>query len=290
MSRSDWRKFFETRGGLILSIFVAALAAVLVTTQAILDHAEVSRDAAARAANYAENAQNNIPIKCSRFAGQAAVDCADEIKETARANQRAEYDVAAQETMAIWTAVMGTVAVLGVALSGVGVYLIWQTWAETRKAAESGRASLDAFIAAERPILRIRELNVNEVYDRTTKDYNLTFWIKGENIGKGIATINGIKWDYSERHIFPDAFAYSKSLHFFMPPTVGEPVFICRIEELPKPETNCFVMLQISYGGMGKEYTVKECYWLNWRRADNEDARAGWRANIQRPINMPKNT
>jgi hypothetical protein len=40
--------------------------------------------------------------------------------------------------MALWTAIMGAMAVVGVSLSDVGIYLIWQTWGATRHAAKAG--------------------------------------------------------------------------------------------------------------------------------------------------------
>ncbi|NRD89248.1 hypothetical protein C8024_07030 [Sphingopyxis sp. BSNA05] len=52
--------------------------------------------------------------------------------------------------MASWTKIMGLAAVLGIILSVVGVWLIWQTFAETRRAANASQNALISFREAER--------------------------------------------------------------------------------------------------------------------------------------------
>lgn len=105
-------------------------------------------DAARNAAAYSRDAQNQIATECTVVATYD--NCAREIEQARRANQRNEYDLYAQKAMALWTAIMGGMATVGIALSGVGVYLIWKTWEATREAAENSRSTLDSYIWKER--------------------------------------------------------------------------------------------------------------------------------------------
>jgi hypothetical protein len=150
MSDGDWGKFRKDRGGLIAAVFVAALFAIIAIEPTILAHRDAYNDAARNAAHYAEDAKHDIAVKCARLAGQAHDDCADEIDNAAREDQRNEYDLAAQQISAMWAAIMGGMAVVGVGLSGVGVYLIWQTWAETRAAADAGRRANEIALNSQR--------------------------------------------------------------------------------------------------------------------------------------------
>ena len=93
-------------------------------------------EAARHAAGYARNANDKIAAECRM--PTAPANCERAIDGAAREDQRDEYDLYSQKAMALWTAIMGAMAVIGVSLSGVGIYLIWRTWAETRRAAEAG--------------------------------------------------------------------------------------------------------------------------------------------------------
>lgn len=81
--------------------------------------------------------------------------CANEIKRKARADLRSEYDLSSQRTMSYWTAVMGGMAVIGIGLSAVGVFLIWRTWEATREASAAGIAANLLAARAQRPWITI---------------------------------------------------------------------------------------------------------------------------------------
>lgn len=61
-------------------------------------------------------------------------NCKGEAQETARKGQRDEYDLEAQRVTATWTQHMGIAAMIGMAVSIIGVGLIWTTFHETRRA------------------------------------------------------------------------------------------------------------------------------------------------------------
>lgn len=156
MPESNWRQFCQTHGGLIAGIVIVAILAVVTLELALITQREIDNDAARNAAHYAEDAEGDIAAKCSGLSGQALDDCSDEIDNATREHQRGEYDLAAQQTMALWTAVMGGMAVLGVGLSSIGVYLIWQTWAETSRTANAAIAAQQLSTAEKRGFVHFR--------------------------------------------------------------------------------------------------------------------------------------
>lgn len=158
MPDSDRSKWLKNHGGLAGSIFGALLLVALVVWTSWLQQRELSNEATSRAAYYAERANDQIAIKCSSLTGQARTDCAHKENEAARKNQREEYDLYSQQVMALWTGVMGGMAVVGVSVSIVGVYLIWQTWTETKRtvaiAREIGRDQSRAYLHIEKAEIR----------------------------------------------------------------------------------------------------------------------------------------
>lgn len=130
MSDSDWSD--NSQSYLRHWLFRALVAATAVIAVIGIQNWADYRNASSRAANDARNTENQIAAEC--VAGRAYAECSREIEQASRAEQRDEYDLYSQKTMALWTSVMGSMAVLGVALSGIGVYLIWGTWRQTAEA------------------------------------------------------------------------------------------------------------------------------------------------------------
>ena len=92
-----------------------------------------------RAEQYAENARVDIQRKCTNIpARPERAGCVNETKEPYRVAERAERDLQAQQTMAIWTRAMGQAAIIGMVVGIVGLVLIFTTFKETRRAADAG--------------------------------------------------------------------------------------------------------------------------------------------------------
>lgn len=171
MSGSNWHDFAKDRLGLIVALFVAAIVGIITVEVAWLEQRDLYDQAARNAAYYAENAKNNIAVNCGV---EAPANCAQQINDAARKEQREEYDLYSQRAVALWTAVMGGMAVLGVALSAVGVYLIWTTFRETRSTA---KAALDANLISDRiaqaelrPYLFVDRLELAGITDNKAVD------------------------------------------------------------------------------------------------------------------------
>lgn len=99
----------------------------------------------------AQNVKDQIASEC--VSSTPYPKCVREILQSARTEQRNEYDLYSQQTMALWTTVMGAVASISVSLSVLGVYLIWTTYNVTLRAA----------IAAENTEVATRETRDSQI-------------------------------------------------------------------------------------------------------------------------------
>lgn len=203
MSGSSWRKFFEDRGGLILCGFAAALFSIIVLVPAALKHSDISREAAAHSADYSEHSHENVTPECVQPTVQAATKCAIEIHNANRANERAEYDVASQKIMAVWTAVMGSVAVLGVGLSAVGVYLIWTTFKATQRAANISAKTFAAYVSVEGARI-VMTAEGSEL--RGARSAFVPVEIAAHNIGRSVCVLNYVRYTVSTDNSYHSLF------------------------------------------------------------------------------------
>jgi hypothetical protein len=106
----------------------------------------LNQEAANRANIHRQNAEDRIIGVCSSPAADPF--CVEQTRKAQRENERAEEDLGAQKVSAWWAQVMGVAALIGMALSAVGVWLIKTTFHETQKANEIARESLEG---ASRP-------------------------------------------------------------------------------------------------------------------------------------------
>lgn len=100
------------------------------------------------AGQYIEYAQDRIRETCLDAELSALRECITVEIVSAQDHRRAERDLDAQESMALWAMIMTAISVAGVGLTGLGIYLVWGTLSETRIAA---RAAQDA-VAVTRDI------------------------------------------------------------------------------------------------------------------------------------------
>lgn len=152
-------------------------------------------DAHSRAAAHSRDADYHIATECRMI--NAAPECAREIEQARRENQRSEYDLYSQKAMALWTAIMGAMAVIGIALSGVGVYLIWRTWDATRKAADNSQKTYDAYVAIERARI------TTAIEEARTIGSDILCDIAVSNIGKSSCVVHRFVWAWSETEDWP---------------------------------------------------------------------------------------
>lgn len=163
------------RGIIVKAVGLAALAyigAFVITS--LLQHSDaLQKDAAERAEEYRKDAKYRIERVCPTAISKP--DCITQAKQSARENERAEQDLAAQNITAWWTKVMGIAALIGMALSAVGVWLVKTTFDETRK---SNQIALQAAAHEFGAFLLVEKANV------AIKPSDIAVYLDVKNIGR----------------------------------------------------------------------------------------------------------
>lgn len=117
---------------------------------------------------------------CVEAVGKSKADCIAKAQNENRENERQERDLVAQETTAAWTLVMSGAAIFGVMLSIVGVWLVWATFGETKKANEIIRSD-------GRPWLDFRGIEFRKLEFQPGSFFNCTPKFTIQNFGKSPA-------------------------------------------------------------------------------------------------------
>ena len=166
---------------LALALAGAAIVAGLSVGWGLSQQAEYERQAQHQSAEHASYARDYIRDRCLTFSVLDKIDCTTKARDEHRAYQRVEQDLVAQKTSALWTMIMGWAATFGMVLSAVGVYLVWTTFAETRRANEIASQAV-------RPWLRLLiENHFPYEYVEGDSPYVFRPKIVGENFGNAPA-------------------------------------------------------------------------------------------------------
>jgi hypothetical protein len=164
--------------------FVASALFLLVRDLSTVDSA-YSHAATDAAVKYQRDAHAYIKERCFAPPGLGEIDCASKADEAAREGQRKEQDLAAQNITAWWTKVMGIAALIGMALSAIGVWLVKTTFDETRKANDLAKLHQRARVQVN--------LEVGDL-----KQGFLILALRGENIGGSVALDASVQFSMSE--------------------------------------------------------------------------------------------
>lgn len=100
------------------------------------------------AKNYADNATKELE-RCVTLAPESRSQCESDANEARRKGERDEYDLEAQRITATWTQHMGIAAIIGMAVSIVGVVLVWTTFREAQRSAQISLDNLEAYRSIE---------------------------------------------------------------------------------------------------------------------------------------------
>ncbi|TPE51506.1 hypothetical protein [Amaricoccus solimangrovi] len=94
-----------------------------------------------RTTRYAERTDEYIGRTCVGMDRAALLQCATEAIESSREDQRAEYNLNAQESMARWTFWLLGLSVITTGVAGGGIYYVHATLTETRAAVRAAEAA-----------------------------------------------------------------------------------------------------------------------------------------------------
>lgn len=103
---------------------------------------EYEQHAYTQSADFAEYMDRETAQNCLNLSAQDKRRCLAETQQTKRQYERQEYDLAAQRQSALWAYIMGAAAVIGMALSVLGVVLVYSTFHETKEGNKIARDSL----------------------------------------------------------------------------------------------------------------------------------------------------
>lgn len=146
-------------GWIVAGIAVTALAAAFIWTISAYQ-AQSTLDARYRAQDRAERASESIERNCGSAEPGAVVECVAKEIEAAREDQRAEYDLSAQNRMAEWAFWMMVVTAITAGLTAVALWFIRGTLDATREAVEEARNGTSAARRAVTETTRIGEAQV----------------------------------------------------------------------------------------------------------------------------------
>ena len=182
---SDGDRGRASRYGVVIWTAVSLIFIGGILGWAIPRHLSYGNEAAYNTEYHDRNAHDQIWGSCVNLPRAALDGCVEKAHATSEKRQREERDLEAQRKMSLWTAIMGAMAVIGVGLSGLGIYLILRTWQATRIAAD---AAENTFIMSSRPWIICEELkNVTIEADISPVDnerkYEISFDATFTNVG-----------------------------------------------------------------------------------------------------------
>lgn len=203
-----------------------------------------------------------VKIRASCAVEKSPDMCRTAALRAARAEQREEYDLYSQRTMASWTAIMGIMAITGAALSAIGIYLVWRTWDATREAAESSRKTLRSYIARERAVILIdRAMSVLED-DRV---YPNGFKLKLRNGGLSIAKLRSIEWEVSLTPIFPEKLRMQTWINMIVLPGAEQFSPFLEWDQPERGREKSYLLGNVHYSTLENEiYTSSFAYELSY--------------------------
>ena len=210
MSRGDWFKHPKIR--LISGLLVAVAFCASWVGYGLLQSAEYERQASANSAEYAKNTRDKVAKACLKLAGIDAVNCANNARDAETEYRYNQSDLVAQRQSALWAYIMAAAAVIGMGLSVIGVWLVWTTFRETKRSADSASNTYSAFVALERAIVKVH-LNMSG-----QRQGRLAFGVWVTNIGKSSCLIKSYATAWQKTDRYDEIGGYSaQAAHLLLP-------------------------------------------------------------------------
>lgn len=212
----------KPKTGLKQSAIVAAIFVALFTAWGIWYQLDYHQQAADKSAQYERWAKHEIKAGCPSLGEITKAQCNYQAKHTAHENKRDEYDLYAQRTSALWAGIMAVAALVGIGLSGVGIYLVKTTWDATKESNDISRsaatdaandASLSrlALIQAERAIITMLAAGQYELPVVSPSKIQILFTVR--NDGRSNAENFKIFFNVTSRLTFKKTFKYQKTFN-----------------------------------------------------------------------------
>lgn len=163
-------------GGLV-SVFIGYFA-LWEPTISLQEQIELQASEAAE--KYQNGAYISVECEAAGITDASEPKCLNAEREAAKDAERNQRDLESQRTMAVWTQAMGKAAIVGTSVGIIGLFLIFVTFWETRKAADAGR---QANIIARPPRLAVVQVQTEIIGSKITGKLHVI------NEGRSQATI-----------------------------------------------------------------------------------------------------
>jgi hypothetical protein len=187
MFRGDWRKRLTPK---LIAWSVVCLLALLVGFGAIFygvsEQIKNDRHSYERKSEYAKDTYRPAHVACLAQAAENQSNCIARVNDEYRKNERDQDDLAAQQTTAVWTFLMGCASIIGMMLSAVGVILVWTTFHQTRRSASAAVDAINHAKDLSRAWLTI-DAEPTRVISRPNS-FNFFYTISIKNVGATVAS------------------------------------------------------------------------------------------------------
>ena len=178
----------------------------------LLESAKYERESAAKADNYARYTSDKVAEACVGIPILERVKCLQEAEDAKAEYEYNQADLVAQRQSALWAYIMAAAAVIGMGLSVIGVWLVWTTFRETKRSADSAFATYNAFVALERASIKIHLDGAGEQNGRLVIGVHVT------NIGKSSCLVKYFASHWQNTEKCDEIGAYiGKSKHVLLP-------------------------------------------------------------------------
>ncbi|MEP7349872.1 MAG: hypothetical protein ABI668_07970 [Sphingorhabdus sp.] len=174
MSRSGGVNVSKT--GLIRGFIAAITICVCFIGYGLWESAKYERHADNQRAEYAKYTRQKIAKACVGLSSLEAVKCQFDAKDAQRENEYNQRDLVAQRSSALWAYIMGAAAVIGMALSAFGVWLVKATFDESKEGnrltQSIGEATARAHIAIQSAKVTISSTSI--IFEPTLRNVGNT--------------------------------------------------------------------------------------------------------------------
>jgi hypothetical protein len=139
-----------SKAGLIAGLIFALVICASFIGYGLLEGAKYERQANNHSSENAKYTRDKITQTCVGTSRIEVIRCRYNAMDAQREYEYNQRDLVAQRQSALWAYIMGAAAVIGIALSAIGVWLVWTTFRATHRSAEIAQENLNAFREAER--------------------------------------------------------------------------------------------------------------------------------------------
>jgi hypothetical protein len=198
-----------SKTGLIIGLLLALAICIGWIGYGLSKSAEYERQADNKRSEYSEYTRQKIADTCVGMPDLEAVKCRYDAFDAQREYNSNQSDLIAQRQSALWAYIMGAAAVIGMALSAVGVWLVKATFDATREAnviqktamknAEiDAKEARNALVESDRAVIIIP----NSIRGRQEIDDTVSLYFSVENNGRTAAKAFEIAFSLSDEPVF----------------------------------------------------------------------------------------